>query len=118
MKNKYCIRSRISESKFREIIRYFALDLEAKKILKITGISGQTLCKYFHKIRERLAEFCEEEKKFSGIVEVDESYFGARRVRGKRGRGAAGKIPVFGILKREGKVFTQIIEKASKFSLF
>ena len=38
---------------------------------------------------------------FSGEVEVDESYFGSKR-KGKRGRGAAGKVPVFGLLKRGG----------------
>ena len=45
----------------------------------------------------------------AGEVELDESYFGGVR-KGKRGRGAAGKVPVFGILKRGGKVYTQIIE--------
>lgn len=40
--------------------------------------------------------------RFEGEIECDESYFGAKRVRGKRGRGAAGKTPVFGLLKREG----------------
>ncbi len=117
MKNKYCNRSRISEKKFREIIKYFSLDLEAKKISKLTGVSEVTLCKYFQGIRERMAEFCEDEAKFSGIVEVDESYFGAKRVRGKRGRGANGKIPVFGILKRKGKVFTKIIKGCSRKEL-
>ena len=40
---------------------------------------------------------------FGGEIEVDESYFGGRR-KGKRGRGAAGKIPVFVILKKGDKV--------------
>ena len=40
----------------------------------------------------------------TGVFELDESYFGAKRVRGKRGRGAAGKTPVFGLPKRDGKV--------------
>jgi transposase-like protein len=44
-------------------------------------------------------------------IEVDESYFGARRVKGKRGRGARGKIIVFGLLKRGDKVYTQIIKR-------
>ncbi len=117
MKNKYCNRSRISERKFREIIKYFSLDLEAKKIAEITKISRRTINKILEKVRERLAEMCEDEAKFSGTVEVDESYFGAKRIRGKRGRGAGGKIPVFGILKRNGKVFTKIIEKPSKAEL-
>ena len=46
-------------------------------------------------------------KNLDGEVEVDESYFGARRVRGKRDRGAKGKIPVIGPLKRGGKVYTK-----------
>ena len=53
----------------------------------------------------------------SGEIEVDESYFGARRVRGKRGRGAAGKTPVFGLLKRGGKVVVRIVSDCSRESL-
>ena len=53
---------------------------------------------------------CEKISKFSGEIEIDESYFGAKRVRGKRGRGAANKTPVFGMLKRDGKVYTQIVK--------
>jgi transposase len=117
MKNKYCNRSRISEAKFREIIKYFSLDLEAKKISILTGVSEQTLTKYFYKIREKLAEFCANEAKFSGIVEVDESYYGAKRQRGKRGRGARGKTIVFGLLKRNGKVYTQIVKNVSRVEL-
>ena len=42
---------------------------------------------------------------FDGEIEVDESYFGEHR-KGKRGRGAAGKVAVFGLLKRNGQVYT------------
>ena len=49
---------------------------------------------------------------FAGEIEVDESYIGSAR-KGKRGRGAAGKTPVFGLLKRGGKVYTKIIPDAS-----
>ena len=45
--------------------------------------------------------------------EIGESYFGSRRVRGKRGRGASGKQLVFGMLKRDGKVYTQIVKSCS-----
>ena len=64
-----------------------------------------------------MAEQCESESPFSGEIEVDESYFGAWRVRGKRGRGAGGKIPVFGVLKRHGKVYTQIVPDCSRKTL-
>ena len=47
-----------------------------------------------------------------GEIKVDESYFGGTR-KGKRGRGAAGIVPVFGLLKRGGKVYTKIIADAS-----
>ncbi len=52
----------------------------------------------------------------SGEIEVDESYFGGHR-KGKRGRGAAGKVPVFGLLKRGGKVYTKIIPDAKSSTL-
>jgi transposase len=48
-------------------------------------------------------------EQFCGKIELDESYFGGVR-KGKRGRGAAGKVPVFGILKRGGHVYTQVID--------
>jgi len=53
----------------------------------------------------------------NGSVEIDESYFGARRIRGKRGRGASDKIPVLGILKRNGKVSVTIIDNCSRSEL-
>lgn len=58
-----------------------------------------------------------EETKVFGIFECDESYFGARRVRGKRGRGAAGKTPVFGLLKRNENVTITIVENCSRAEL-
>ena len=53
---------------------------------------------------------------FDGEIEVDESYFGGRW-KGKRGRGVAGKITVFGLLKRSGRVYTKIIPDASGATL-
>ena len=88
MKNKYVIRSRISEAKFREIIKLFSLDLEADKVAQIVNLSRNTINKYFKAIRLRIEEYCLNDSPFKGEIEVDESYFGAKRVRGKRGRGA------------------------------
>ena len=114
MKNKYIIRSRISEKKFRELLRLFCLNIEAKQTAIITGISRPTVNKIFDKIRGRIVEYCEQDSPFTnGEIELDESYFGARRVRGIRGRGARGKIPVFGMLKRGDKVYTQIVRNCS-----
>lgn len=117
MKNKYVYRSRISEAKFREIIKLFSLDLEADQVAHITGLSRNTINKYFKSIRLRIVEYCHTVSPYSGEIEVDESYFGARRVRGKRGRGALGKTIVFGLLKREGKVYTEIVPDVKKATL-
>ena len=54
---------------------------------------------------------------YKGEIEVDESYFGVRRVKGKKGRGAYGKTIVFGIFKRNGKVYTEIVPDPSKATL-
>ena len=114
MKNKYMYRSRISEKKFREILKFFSLDIEAKKAAKLVRLNPNTIDKIYTLIRQRIAEDCERTNPLgSGEIEIDESYFGAKRVKGKRGRGAVGKTPVFGILKREGKVYTQIVKNCS-----
>ena len=115
--NKYVKRSRISETKFRDIIRYFSLDLEASKISILTRISRNTINKYLYKVRERIADYCCSESQLSEIIEVDESYFGAKRIRGKRGRGASGKVKVFGLLKRGDRVYTQIVSNCSRKTL-
>lgn len=117
LKNKYLHRSHISEKKFREIVRYFSEDLDATKTATFTHIQRKTVNQLFGKMRQRIFDFCQIEEKFSGEVEVDESYFGARRVRGKRGRGARGKTPVVGLLKRGGKVFTKIIPNCTRAQL-
>jgi len=116
-KNKYSIHSLISEHQFRRVAKYFAYDLEASKIASLTGLSRPTVNKYFKAIRIRIAGHCKEQSPFKGEIEVDESYFGPRRQRGMRGRGAAKKIPVFGILKRNGKVYTKIVEDVSRYTL-
>ena len=118
MKNKYIKVTHISERKTRDVIRLFSLDIEAKKTAELTGISRQTINKFYAMFRERIAELCESESPLeNGEVELDESYFGAWRVRGIRGRGAKGKISVFGMLKRGDKVYTQIVKNCSTSQL-
>jgi len=113
MKNKYVIHSHISEKKFRKIIHLFSEDLSATQISHLTKISRPSINKYLTAIRFRIFEYCQDQSPLKGEIEVDESYFGARRVRGKRGRGARGKIIVFGLLKRQGKVYTEIVPDCS-----
>ena len=115
-KNKYVNRSKISEAKFREIIKLFCLDLGSVQISKLTGLNRNTTNRYLTAIRTRIAEYCESTSPLSGQIEVDESYFGSRR-NGKRGRGAADKTIVFGLLKRNGKVYTEIIPNVAAKTL-
>jgi len=96
--NKYIERSRISEAKFREFVKCFSLDLDAHQIALLIGLNRNTVNRYLLLVRTRIAEFCEQSSHFHGEVEVDESYFGAKRIKGKRGRGAYSKPPVFCIL--------------------
>lgn len=116
-KNRFAKRAHVSEGQFREIVRLFALDLEATKVAGITGLNRNTINRYFMAIRRRIAEQCEREARFRGIVEVDESYFGPKRVKGKRDRGAGSKTIVFGIFKRNGQVYTEIVPDAKKRTL-
>lgn len=117
MKNRYIFHSKISETQFRVILRMFCEDRILDEIQKEVGVSRPTLTRILRLIRERIVEIGELEAKFSGEVEVDESYFGARRVRGKRGRGAGGKVPVIGLLKRGGRVYTKVVEDCSRKEL-
>ena len=99
LKNKYVIRSRISEAKFRQVILLFSEDLSATQISHLTKLSRQTINKYLTAIRLRILELSMlQSALLVGQIEVDESYFGGVR-KGKRGRGAAGKVAVFGVLK-------------------
>ena len=116
-KNKYAKRSRISEHQFRHLVRLFSIDLEATQIAKLTGLNHNTINRYLKAIRQRLVEYCDAQSPFSGEVEVDESFFGARRIKGKRGRGALGKTIVFGIFQRNGHVHTEIVPDCKKVTL-
>jgi len=116
-KNKYILRSKISEARFRQFARLFCVDLNATQIAQVTGLNRNTVNRLLHGLRERIMAECQAGSPVRGEVEVDESYFGARRVRGKRGRGASGKTIVFGIFKREGGVYTEIVPDCSRATL-
>ena len=115
--NKYKKRSRISDAKFRQILKLFCVDLNASQIADLTSLNRNTVNGYLRTFRLRIAEICETQSPYSGEVEVDESWFGARRIKGKRGRGAYGKTIVFGIFKRDGMVYTEIVPDCSKKTL-
>ena len=116
-KNRCYSRSRIAEAKFRQIIRFFAMDFTASDTAKLTNISVRSIHTIYIKLHKKIAVQCEKISPFNCIVELDESYFDARRVRGKRGRGASGKTIVFGLLKGDGSVYKEIVPDCSKATL-
>ena len=95
-------------------MRYFTHDLAASKLAALSDVSRPTINQRFFKLRARIAQLSDPSSSFPGEIEVDESSFGAHRVRGKKGRGAGGKTIVFGILERQGKVYMEIVPDASK----
>ena len=99
-------------------MRLFAVDLTAVQIAELVHLNRNTVNRYLTLIRQQIASYCESESPFSGEIELDESYFGAKRVRGKRGRGAYGKTIVFGIYKRNGKVYTEIVPNCSRNTFY
>lgn len=118
MKNKYLKGARISERKFREVLRYFAHDLPVLTAAKLCGLNYRTVHRLCELLRQRVvAQAVQESPPLGGEVEIDESYFGPRRVRGKRGRGAGGKIPVIGLHKRGENVYLSVVKKCSKAEL-
>ena len=92
------------------LLEFFVLEVTARSAADLVGIQVNSAARFYHKIRQVIAAHLElqAEETFGGEIELDESYFGGAR-KGKRGRGAAGKVIVFGILKRGDRVYTKVI---------
>lgn len=99
----------LTAGQWLRLVKLFELELSIRKIAQQLRLSYNAAYKAVHTIRAAiLAQSTDGDVFFSGEVEVDESYFGGKR-KGKRGRGAADKVPVFGILEREGRVFVEVL---------
>ena len=111
-------KGRISVGKQDRLLEHFTAGTTARIAASSVAVQRNRAAFYFHRLREIIAKALEAESEamFGGEIEVDESYFGGGR-KGKRGRGAAGKIPVFGLLKRGGKVYAKVIPDAKGGSL-
>jgi len=111
-------KSRLSVTKQHKLIEHFVAGTTARCAADLVIVNRKTAAYYYHRLREIIAyKLAQESDDFlSGEIEVDESYFGGHR-KGKRGRGAGGKVPVFGLLKRGGKVYTKVIPDAKANTL-
>jgi transposase len=109
--------SKLRNRTLHEIVRYFVLEVPASRATRELGVHRHSMERVYGIVRERLALACEREAPFPrGEHEVDESYFGGKR-KGNRGRGAAGKVAVFGILKRNGRVYIRPVPDVSRATL-
>ena len=117
MQNRYAKGARISERQIRGVVRCFAADLTALQATQLSRLNRNTMNRLCRGLRERLQAACEAQRPLFGVVEVDESWFGPRNMRGKRGRGAYGKTIVFGIFERAGQVYTEVVPDCSRATL-
>jgi transposase len=115
MATMYERKSRLSSHHQGRLIEYFVAGATARSAAQLLGIQANTAIRFFMRLRQLIASKLPSYE-LSGEVEADESYFGGVR-KGKRGRGAAGKVAVFGLLKRGGKVYTAIIPNAKTETL-
>ncbi len=86
----------LSDYKIKKIMRFLCADITASKTAILTGINRNTINRYFNIFRLKIAGFTFEGSLLSGEIELDKSYFGARRIWGKRACGAAEKNACIG----------------------
>ena len=98
-------KSRLSQHKQNKLIELFVAGVTARTASELVNVNKNTAAYYFHRLRLLIYQTSPHLEMFEGEIEADESYFGGTR-KGKRGRGAVGKVAVFGLLKRNGKVYT------------
>jgi transposase-like protein len=113
-RNKYKKWARIDNWVTEKIILYFSEDLPAVKTSKLLWINRKTVDYWYTYFREIIYEVSikEKQEKVGWVFELDESYFWPTRIQWKRWRWAGWKTIVFWLLKRDGKVYTEIIPDA------
>jgi len=110
--------SKFSNYQIKKILKKFCLELTAVQTAEDLGYNRKTIDNYYNLFRLKIIEYQEKKKvKLRGHIEIDESYFGSRHFGDPRGRSTATKIPVIGLLKRNGLVYTEILPDASRNSI-
>jgi len=106
--NRYFVLRRFPRPNLGSVCAVFALDLSATQAARMAGVSVRSVNPIFLRLRRRLAQECELHSPFKGNLEADESYFGPRRVRGKRGARSRFKDHRLGLLKPRRQSYTEI----------
>ena len=104
---RWLSRCKLTAIQWLWVLKLFELEVSARRIAKEVGVSYPTALRACRVIRQAIVAHTAPQL-LQGEVEMDEAYFGGRRA-GKRGRGAAGKVPVFGILERRGRVQVEAV---------
>ena len=109
---------KLSKRVQKKLLEFFVLQVTAHSAANILDIQPNSAILFYRKIRMVISHHLAlaADEVFEGSVELDESYFGGRR-KGRRGRGAAGKVVAFGILKRNGQVYTVVVDNAKSNTL-
>ena len=109
---------KLSKRVQKKLLEFFVLQVTARSAADILGIQPNSAILFYCKIRMVIRHYLAlvADEVFEGPVELDESYFGGRR-KGRRGHGVAGKVVVFGILKRNGRVYTVVVDNAKSETL-
>ena len=104
-------RCKLTAYQQKRLLEYFVLEVTARSAADMLQIHPNSAALFYTKVRLLITKqlALDAQQRFDGNIELDESYFGGVR-KGKRGRGAAGKVIVFGILKRGARVYTQVVE--------
>jgi len=114
-RNRACGKQKSLKQLRREIdiLKGFYQIQPAYKLAHDLELNYQTVTRVYQGMREIIYHVAElEGGKLKGEIEMDECYFGGRR-KGKRGRGAGGKSTAFGLLERDGRVYTRVVEGVS-----
>ena len=72
-KNRYLFRGRISERKFRDLVRLFALDITADRAAALVGVNHKTAASICTLLRLRMAELALADRPFRGQLEIDDT---------------------------------------------
>ena len=109
---------KLSKRTQKKLLKFFVLQVTARSAADILDIQPNSAILFYRKIRMVISYHLAlaTDEVFEGSVELDESYFVGWR-KGRRGRGAAGKVVVFGILKRNGRVYTVVVDNAKSETL-
>jgi len=96
---------------------YFSIESTANKTSKELKVNYKTVLNRFNNYRRKILQYQEQcFQLLGGEIECDESYFGGRR-KYLRGRSKSNKIIVLGLLERQGKIYTTIVENVKASSL-